>query len=57
MSGSSLRPTPRVLRVLVWSYALKTLLVVLVCLLAPELPTRVLDEARAAWTRVITATR
>jgi hypothetical protein len=45
------------LRLLVWSYALKTLVVALVFLLAPELPARVLEEARAAWTRVATATR
>lgn len=57
MSLRELRPAPRVLRLLAWSYAMKSLLVALVWLFAPELPVRALEEARAAWTRMVTVTR
>jgi hypothetical protein len=40
-----------------WSYAMKGLLVTLVWLFAPELPARALAQARATWTRVVTAAR
>jgi hypothetical protein len=54
---SLLRPSPRLLRLVLWSYAMKGLLLALVWLFAPELPGRAMAEARAAWTRVVTAAR
>jgi hypothetical protein len=57
MSLLPLRPPPRVLRVLVWSYAIKSLLVVLIWLAAPDLPAKALEGARAAWERLLTDIR
>jgi hypothetical protein len=57
MSLRGLRPTPRALRLLAWSYAMKGLLVALVWFFAPELPALAFDQARAAWARLVSDTR
>ena len=42
----------RTLKLLAWSYAIKTMLVVFLWLVAPEIPQRALDHARRAWSSV-----
>lgn len=42
----------RTLRLLAWSYAIKTVLVGILWLVAPEIPQRALDHARRAWSSV-----
>lgn len=57
MSLGRLRPTPHTLRLIAWSYAMKSLLVALLWLFAPELPARAFDQARAAWARMLSDAR
>jgi hypothetical protein len=57
MSLLPLRPPARLLRVLAWSYAIKSLVVVLLWLLAPDLPAKALEGAKTAWDRLLTDIR
>jgi hypothetical protein len=47
--------TPRLLKILVVSYAVKTALVGAAWLVMPDLPQRAASTARAAWTWVVGA--
>lgn len=42
----------RTLKLLAWSYAIKTVLVGILWLVAPEIPRQVVDHARRAWSSV-----
>jgi hypothetical protein len=42
----------RTLKLLAWSYAVKTVLVGILWLVAPEIPQQVLAHARRAWAAV-----
>jgi hypothetical protein len=55
MSFLGLALTARTVRLLAMSYALKTLLVVAVWVMAPHIPARAIAEVRAAWARLATA--
>ena len=55
MSFLGLALTARTLRLLAMSYALKTLLVVAVWVVAPDIPARAIAEVRAAWARLAAA--
>jgi hypothetical protein len=48
-----LTPSRRTVKLIAISYAVKTLLVGILWLVAPEIPEAVLAHARAAWTGVI----
>jgi hypothetical protein len=50
---SRLTPSRRTVKLLAWSYALKTVLIGLLWLIAPEIPAAVLAHARAAWSGAI----
>jgi len=43
----------RTLKLLAWSYAIKTVLVGILWLVAPEIPQQVFAHARRAWASVI----
>lgn len=49
MTLASLTPSRRTVKLLAWSYAVKTVLVGILWLVAPEIPQAVLAHARAAW--------
>jgi hypothetical protein len=42
----------RTLKLLAWSYAIKTVLVAILWLVAPEIPQQVIAHARRAWASV-----
>jgi hypothetical protein len=42
----------RTLKLLAWSYAIKTVLVVVLWLVAPEIPQQAFAHARRAWASV-----
>jgi len=46
---ASLTPSRRTVKLLAWSYAVKTVLVGILWLVAPEIPLAVIAHARAAW--------
>lgn len=45
--------TPRSLKILAWSYLIKTLIVGIAWLVVPDLPQRAADRIREAWSRVM----
>lgn len=53
MTLARLTPSARTVKILAWSYAVKTVLVGLLWLVAPEIPEAVLAHARAAWAGAI----
>ena len=53
MTLAGLTPSRRTLKLIAWSYAVKTLLVGILWLVAPEIPEAVLAHARAAWASTI----
>ena len=53
MTLARLTPSRRTLKLFAWSYAVKTVLVGLLWLVAPEIPEAVLAHARAAWSSAI----
>ncbi len=53
MTLASLTPSRRTVKLLALSYALKTLIVGILWLAAPEIPRAVLAHARTAWAGVI----
>ena len=55
MSFLGLALTARTVRLLAMSYAFKTLLVVAVWVVAPDIPARAIAEVRAAWARLAAA--
>jgi hypothetical protein len=50
---ASLTPSRRTVKLVAWSYAVKTLLVGILWLVAPEIPRAVIAHARAAWAGAI----
>jgi hypothetical protein len=42
----------RTIKILAWSYAVKTVLVAILWLVAPEIPQQVVAHARRAWASV-----
>ena len=53
MTLASLTPSRRTVKLLAWSYAVKTLIVGILWLVAPEIPEAALAYARAAWTSAL----
>jgi hypothetical protein len=50
---ASLTPSRRTVKLLAISYAVKTVLVGVLWLVAPEIPEAVIERARAAWSGAI----
>jgi hypothetical protein len=48
-----LTPSRRTLKLVAWSYAVKTLLIGILWLVAPDIPEAVLAHARAAWASAV----